>query len=231
MEKTIQTKLKLKVSYDTCAESPIDRNYDDGILGTFVCFHNRYNLGNDNSYDAPIDLFLELAYKSNSYRTDIIENAFYEGYIDEHQAMNSLKKVIDKDDNIVILPLYLYDHSGLAISVSPFHCPWDSGQVGYVYTTKQRCDELGINFNINDVETSLENEVKLYNTYLQGEVFGFEIVEYDEEYHNEYDIIDSCWGFYGSDMKENGMIDNICVSEEMLSQILTNGYDAYDYMN
>ena len=232
MEKIIQTKLKLKVSYDNDAYSPISRKYDDGILGTFVCFHSRYDLGNDdNEYVAPIGFFLDLAHKIDSYRTDNIDNAWMEGFIDEDQAMKSLKKIIDKDDNIVMLPLYLYDHSGIAISTSSFACPWDSGQVGYVYTTKERCDELGINYNIDNVEKMLNDEVELYNTYLQGNVFGFEIVEYDEEYGNEYDVVDSCWGFYGTDMKENGMIDNMNVSKEILGQILTNGYDAYNYMN
>ena len=30
------------------------------------------------------------------------------------------------------LPLYLYDHSGLTIATTPFSCPWDSGQVGWI---------------------------------------------------------------------------------------------------
>ena len=230
MEKTIQTKLKLKVSYDYDAESPISRDFDDGILGEFVCWHNSYKLGHDHNFDSPIDFFLNLAYKIDSYRTDNIENAYYEGFIDECQAMKSLRKVIDKDDNLIMLPLYLYDHSGLAIGTTPFHCPWDSGQVGYVYATKERCDYLGVDFNIDNVEKNLDNEVKLYNTYLSGDVYGFEIVEYDEEYGDEYDTVDSCWGFYGTDMKENGMIDYMNVTEEELNQILTNGYEVYNYM-
>ncbi len=33
----------------------------------------------------------------------------------------------------VILPLDLYDHSGITMNTTGFHCPWDSGQVGYIY--------------------------------------------------------------------------------------------------
>ena len=41
-----------------------------------------------------------------------------------------------------MLPLYLYDHSGLAMSTESFsgrapHAEWDSGQVGWIYVSKE----------------------------------------------------------------------------------------------
>jgi len=39
---------------------------------------------------------------------------------------------------IVLLPLYLLDHSGLSISTSDFCDPWDSAQVGWIYTDKRQ---------------------------------------------------------------------------------------------
>ena len=42
----------------------------------------------------------------------------------------------NKDKVACIMPLYLLDHSGLAISIHDFKDPWDSGQVGYVYILK-----------------------------------------------------------------------------------------------
>ncbi|MFR9543614.1 MAG: hypothetical protein SNH27_16395, partial [Rikenellaceae bacterium] len=44
------------------------------------------------------------------------------------------------------------------------------------------------------VESWLEAEVKLYDQYLTGDVYGYTISECDNE-DNELD--DSCWGFYG----------------------------------
>ncbi|SNS23209.1 hypothetical protein SAMN05446037_1006135 [Anaerovirgula multivorans] len=41
----------------------------------------------------------------------------------------------------VILPLYLYDHSGITMSSSPFSCQWDSVQVGWIFCTKERFRE------------------------------------------------------------------------------------------
>ena len=45
------------------------------------------------------------------------------------------------EDEVVALPLYLYDHSGITMNTSGFSCPWDSGQVGWIYCTKKRFRE------------------------------------------------------------------------------------------
>jgi hypothetical protein len=45
------------------------------------------------------------------------------------------------EDKVCIKDLYLYDHSGITISTSPFSCGWDSGQVGFIYLTRQKCEE------------------------------------------------------------------------------------------
>ena len=48
-------------------------------------------------------------------------------------------------NNVAILPLYLYDHSGLAMSTSDFGDRWDSGCVGFIYMDKDTAmKELGM---------------------------------------------------------------------------------------
>lgn len=42
-----------------------------------------------------------------------------------------------------------------------------------------------------------------WNQYLSGDVYGFKLLD---ENQNE---IDSCWGFYGSDILTNGICDYI----------------------
>jgi hypothetical protein len=39
------------------------------------------------------------------------------------------------EDLLAVLPLYLYQHSGMSISTTPFSCRFDSGQVGWAYVT------------------------------------------------------------------------------------------------
>jgi hypothetical protein len=99
----------------------------------------------------------------------------------------------------IVLPLFLYDHSGITISLSPFHCPWDSGQVGFVIVRKEKIlKEYGkkrfSKFLKKRAYDIAEGEVQTYDQFLRGEIYGYRI---DEDG-------DSCWGFYGQ---------NECVTE------------------
>jgi hypothetical protein len=92
----------------------------------------------------------------------------------------------------IVLPLYLYDHSGITISLSPFSCPWDSGQVGFVIVRREKMLK---EFSAKKFSKSLkakalkiaQSEVETYDQYLQGDVYGYQV---DEDG-------DSCWGYYG----------------------------------
>lgn len=99
--------------------------------------------------------------------------------------------------NIVCrLPLYLLDHSGLAMSTGSFNDIWDSGQVGVIYLTKQRAEEWGI--PPERYEEHLKAEVTTYDHYLRGNVWGYEL-----------GTGESCYGFYGSDLEETGMLEEV----------------------
>ena len=162
----------IRTFYDECPESP--REWDN--LGTMICFHKRYNLGDNHDY------------KHNDY-----------------SGWDEMKKAIIKNENAgVILPLYLYDHSGITISTSPFSCPWDSGQIGFIFISKKKMlDEYGgkiVTKKLKErIEGYLEGEVETYDQYLRGEVYGFEVFENDKEIH-------SCCGFYSEEEAiEDGM--------------------------
>lgn len=121
---------------------------------------------------------------------------------DRHEwDLNEFKRFIQHEiehEHIIALPLYLYDHSGITISTAPFSCPWDSGQVGYIYVTKE---EARKNFGwtnitksrINKIIQYLEDEVKTYDMFLRGDVWWVEIVNPQGEQ------VDSCGGFFGFD--------------------------------
>jgi hypothetical protein len=89
--------------------------------------------------------------------------------------------------NLYVLPLYLYDHGGITISTTPFNCRFDSGQVGFIYITKEKALEEGI----HDPFKTMKQEVETYNDYLVGNCYGYSI--YDEQ--GEY--LDSCGGYLG----------------------------------
>ena len=62
-----------------------------------------------------------------------------------------LAEQVEKQGGIV-LSLYLYDHSGITMRTSPFSCPWDSGQVGFIYCDK---DDIRKNWGVKRVTKKL----------------------------------------------------------------------------
>jgi len=106
-----------------------------------------------------------------------------------------LQRMVDRP-HIIALPLYLYDHSGITMRTSPFECPWDSGQVGYIWVTKQHVRrEFDVKRVTQKVEEKaikfLRDEVYMYDLHIRGEVYGY-VTEDEKGEH-----LDSCWGFYG----------------------------------
>lgn len=191
----------LLVREDNDAQSP----REDDTFGTMVCFHRRYNLGDEHSF-ADKDAFLRELYldtvgndeqgeRRYERLLERFDSAEYGSYGQHQRAVdNALLETIREKH--VILPLYLYDHSGITMNTTGFSCPWDSGQVGWAYATKD--DVLkeygGKNLTADKrekAENLLRGEVDYYDSYLRGECYGFELLENGE-------MVDSCWGFIGS---------------------------------
>lgn len=151
-------------------DNPMNPREDEN-LGTMVCFHKRYILG--DKHDIRSEDFSSWA------------------EIEEH--------LIKEYDACVILPLYLYDHSGITISCGnsyPYNDRWDAGQVGFIYISKEKVrKEYSVKHISKELKERvtkyLEGEVKVYDDYLRGDVYGF-LVEDEEGEH-----IDSCWGYFG----------------------------------
>lgn len=110
-------------------------------------------------------------------------------------------------ENAVILPVYMYDHSGLSLSTTPFSCRWDSGQLGYIYAPRAQILETYKVSRISKklrktVESALRAEVLVYHQYLQGDAWGYVFEKEGKE-------TDSCWGFFGETLEETGMKDSV----------------------
>lgn len=126
----------------------------------------------------------------------------------------------------ISLPVYMIDHSGISISTSPFSCPWDSGKLGYIILEKKKaykefnCKRISKKL-LTKIKEYLNNEVKIYDDYIQGNVYNYEILD------NEGNEIDSCNGFIGDNIKENGMLEHIPNNYHYL--ITSN--NCYDYLD
>ena len=157
---------KIELIQDNDAEDP--RRWDN--MGTMVCFHKRYSLGDKTDY------------KSEDY------NSWEELEIAIRQN--------EKTD--YILPIYMYDHSGITISTSPFSCPWDSGRIGFIFATKDAVNASGAKYD-ESIYQILNSEIKTYDAYLRGDVVGMSITKEttcNECEHSHTEVIDSCWGFF-----------------------------------
>ena len=123
----------------------------DEHFGTMVCFHPRYALGDHHNYMDKDDFLREMyldtvghdeaGMKRYERMVNIVSSRFRHGPKTEERAIDeAMQKVIS--EKYLMLPLYLYDHSGLAMSTESFsgrapHAEWDSGQVGWIYVSKE----------------------------------------------------------------------------------------------
>lgn len=141
------------------------REWDN--LGIMVCFHKRHDLGDE---------------------TDL-KSSMFDGWqeLKDH--------LVEEEDACFVAPLYLMDHSGLSMSLGSFSCPWDSGQVGFIYTTPARMKHVGV--TDGEVKAALASEVRVYDQYLQGDVWSYVIEDRDG------DVVDSCCGFFGHEYAES----------------------------
>jgi len=187
----------IEIIQDDYTESP--REWDN--LGTMICFHSGYNLGDKHDYQ------------------------FY-----DYDSWDEQRKDIEKKENsCVILPLFIYEHSGITISTSPFSCTYDSRQLGWIVVSKEKVrKEYGVKrINkelIEKVTNILKDEVKTYDQYITGDVYGYRVskVTECELGHEHKEEVDSCWGYYGVEecMTEGESVVNyyltkVPVQEEM----------------
>ncbi len=156
---------KIEIFQDENPENPI-QNWD--MLGKYICWHKRYDLGNCTDFENPEEV-----------------------------------KVYAKKHNALLYPLYMYEHSGIGLSLTndryPYNCPWDAGQLGYIMVERNAALALLPNNTVKEAEKLeekvleiLNGEVETYNQYLSGDVYGYVVSKEGEH-------IDSCWGIYDID--------------------------------
>lgn len=159
----------IDICYDDDARSPREA-YDN--LGTLYTAHRRYRP--EKEFDDHFDI-----------------GEVFEGRIGNFRE-SFLKRY-------VALPVYLYDHSGITVSTTPFRCPWDSGFFGIIAVSLDKVrEEYGWKHVTAKrrarIERYLQGEIETLDSYYTGEVFGYRITPEDND-----DELGSCWGFYGTE--------------------------------
>jgi hypothetical protein len=164
-------KYELEIEHD---DDPMNPRTEWDNLGTMLCFHKGYNLGDKTDY------------RSSDY-----------------ESWEELKDaIIENEGEVIILPLYLYDHSGITISTSPFSCRWDSGQIGYIFVSKDKIKKEGM--DEDKVIEYLKNEVTTYDQYITGDMYRYTIYEIEtcSLGHQHKTFVEGCGSFFGEEEAE-----------------------------
>ncbi len=85
-----------------------------------------------------------------------------------------LESCKDHINNMAIMQnLYIHEHSNISLSLHPFSDCWDSGQIGYIYITKENYNEY---FNKElDPYTYIINSIKEMEQYINNNVYCIDI--------------------------------------------------------
>lgn len=133
-----------------------------------------------------------------------------EGYF---RVTPTIGEWLAEQEAIAAMPLFLLDHSGISISAGSFKwleqdpvtredvrssgrfigdgAGWDTSFIGFILTTRERCEYLGVEITPENIEKQLRGEVEEYDKYLTGDAGGYQIKDADG------DELDACYGFLG----------------------------------
>lgn len=100
--------IRLRIYHD---ENPLNPR-EEFNLGTIVAGQRRHALGDERAQNTEL-------YSS------------WEEWL-EHEILEP------NNGEVVYLPVFVYDHGCVTINTTGFSCPWDSGQLGWIYCTKKR---------------------------------------------------------------------------------------------
>jgi uncharacterized protein YbcC (UPF0753/DUF2309 family) len=208
---------KIEINRD---EDPMNPRIENDNIGKMICKHDKYSLGDED---------LSMENNGDSWSKDFLffmqqEHSVLENIDGDDKNVDDYFELEDTDfktledwveQNVTILPLSLYDHSGITMSyeeqgLADAKRGWDSGQVGYIYCENDEFDEKhGINqeYVNNQQEWAngrsleqiridiLQGDVETYDTYLTGDIFRIDVTEHDED--GDEVSQDSCSGFFG----------------------------------
>lgn len=133
---------------------------------------------------------------------------FYgEGVLSPEEA--PLFAAIVAADGGVVLPLSIYEHSGITISYGTFSYGWDSGPAGFIYITKKQMEKEG--WDKEHATKYMQGEVECYDTYLTGMIYEWSVVDTDDE----DDHLESCGGYF---QRSDAEVDGKYTLEQMTKE-------------
>jgi len=213
--------LRVELGYEEDC-SPFNPREAECNLGTMVCWHPDYMLGDEQLRNGDGRGAVDVPFETERGRTGFESMEVLERYLRIARGA------------VCILPLYLLDHSGLSMSAGSNYVGrgdtacggrdawgnargWDTTMVGFIFTTAERIRELcgepqlptdpfycprtwpaghenwpAERTALEWIEAQLKSEVATYDAYLTGECYWYSVSDGRE-------VLDSCGGFLGGD--------------------------------
>jgi hypothetical protein len=140
-------------------------------LGTMVCFHRRYNLGDRHEFRDPKE-FRDFLKEEKPICLPL--------YLYDHSGIT----ISTRSEKFRAC-----DPQG-----------WDWGMLGYIYVTKddvrKEYNVKRVSRKVLDKVTKLlQSEVEEYDHFLTGNVYGYEITKGELQ---ASEVINACWGIFGN---------------------------------
>lgn len=152
-------------------------------IESFEYLGQKINIYYDNNSDSPDEWYNEEVFIVYDHRDFYVNRKYFdpEDIFEHYQETGKLFY-----SGYFVFPVYAYIHSGVSLSLSntvyPFNDRWDVSFKGFALVKQQK----GF-YHRNKAYEIAESLIQEWNQYLCGDVYFFEI--------NDYEC--SCGGFYG----------------------------------
>lgn len=175
-----------KLFYDEYSESP---RLDDNVA-TILTWERDYSSPDENN-----DTFEEFAEK---HGVDVSKEWDLDSVMD---AM--------REEGYYVVPVYALHHGVAHYSINDFNDPWDSGVVGVAFCKKQE----GLPDNDDYLRKIIDREVKTYDAWVNGKIYGIVRLGQDETvldesagymmpYENRIEILKDMLSSVGVDIQD-----------------------------
>lgn len=175
--------------------------YEHDRLGILCTWHRRYDFTPDEVIADAYWTAYDALDEAEQYRADDGLLALDDPRI--------LTETLAETDSVTLLPLYAYEHGDIAISLAPFSDGWDSGQLGFIFTTHDRvADWLGKTVteltpeDLAEGEKIIKAEAIEFKHFVEGDIYQYSLYRNGEH-------VDSQGPFIGPDWTKNGLIDSL----------------------
>ena len=163
-------------------ELEVDTIYKDNSGHFFKLFYDEYSDSPRLDDNVATILTWERNYSSPDENNDTFEEFAEKHGVDVSKEWD-LDSVMDamREEGYYVVPVYALHHGVSHYSIYDFHDQWDSGVVGVAFCKKQK----GLPDNDDYLRKIIDREVKTYDAWVNGEIYGIVRLDKTEDVIDE----------------------------------------------